>query len=213
MLMRHYSLIDNCLMHLDRALKTIIGDPVPAQRAYPAQNIAETIEQQDHKQAGAIMRINHVGEVCAQALYQGQALTAQSSETRAYLAKAAQEEGDHLAWCHQRLQELHDHPSYLNPLWYTGAFMIGTATGCLGDQWSLGFVAETEKQVVQHLQKQSLRLPLQDKRSTVILAQMEQDEAKHQAEAWHLGARTLPHVIQSLMRIASNIMVKIAYYS
>ena len=210
--MRHYSLIDNCLIHLDRAFKTIASDPLPTKRTYPAKNIAETIKQQDQKQAGAIMRINHVGEVCAQALYHGQALAAHTPIVQAYLEKAAQEEGDHLAWCGQRLQELRDRTSYLNPLWYMSAFTIGVMAGYWGDAWSLGLVAETEKQVVQHLQKQSRRLPIQDMRSATILAQMEQDEAKHQAEAWHLGARPLPTIIQSFMRLTSSIMVKMAYY-
>ena len=211
--MRHYSLLDKGLLQIDRATRAVFGDNTPHTRAYPAQNITEPpLEKNERKQAEGIMRINHAGEVCAQALYHGQALTSKNRTTREQLEEAAREEGDHLAWCERRLQELQGHTSRLNPFWYAGSFFIGAATGLLGDQWSLGFVAETETQVIEHLERQCLRLPANDQRSPAILKQMAEDEAHHRATAMAKGATPLPRPIKKIMAFCSKIMVNVAFY-
>jgi ubiquinone biosynthesis monooxygenase Coq7 len=157
------------------------------------------------------MRINHVGEVCAQALYQGQATTARLDTVRDKMERAAQEENDHLAWCEQRLEELDSHKSYMNPLWYAGSFAIGAAAGMAGDKWSLGFVVETERQVVRHLEKHLGRLPAQDEKSRAILEQMKVDEAHHATTALQAGGAELPAPIKTAMRISSKLMTTLAY--
>ncbi|HVY53342.1 MAG TPA: 2-polyprenyl-3-methyl-6-methoxy-1,4-benzoquinone monooxygenase, partial [Gammaproteobacteria bacterium] len=154
----------------------------------------------------------HTGEICAQALYHGQSMVSRNPETREKLQQAAIEEGDHLAWCSQRIAELGSHTSYLNPLWYAGSFVIGMAAGIAGDKWSLGFVAETEKQVIQHLKGHLELLPTADTISHKILEQMQEDEAKHREEAISLGATLLPQFIQKLMNFTSKIMVKTTYW-
>ena len=158
------------------------------------------------------MRINHVGEICAQALYQSQALTSRSPEIRKKMKQASEEEIDHLAWCEQRLGELGGRKSYLNPIWYAGSFAIGTAAGLAGDKWNLGFVAETEKQVVEHLDGHLGKLPKSDVRSREVVSQMKEDEAKHAEEAVDAGAAELPPPVRSLMKIASGIMTRTAYW-
>src|SRR5579871_730817 len=157
---RHYSKLDQLCLALDQTLKSVFGRPTTTARPYPAASIPDaqlTPEQMKH--AAALMRINHAGEVCAQALYHSQGLATNSHEIREKMQQAALEEGDHLAWCAQRLTELGSHTSYLNPLWYVGSFAIGYTAGLVGDKWSLGFLAETEHQVVKHLQKQRQLLP------------------------------------------------------
>jgi ubiquinone biosynthesis monooxygenase Coq7 len=158
------------------------------------------------------MRVNHVGEVCAQALYQAQALTSRSPEVRAQMAAAAREELDHLAWTEQRLAELGDRASLLNPLWYAGAFAIGMVAGRIGDPVSLGFVVETERQVEQHLAGHLERLPAEDARSRAIVAQMKDDEARHGATAQRAGGVDLPAPVRALMRAAAKVMTTTAHY-
>jgi ubiquinone biosynthesis monooxygenase Coq7 len=158
------------------------------------------------------MRIDHTGEVCAQALYQGQALTSRSSSVREKMQQSALEENDHLIWCRQRLQELHSHTSYLNPIWYTGSLLIGILAGLLGDRWNLGFVAETEHQVSHHLQKHLEQLPKNDIKSTKILQQMQMDELHHATVAIEGGAKALPETIKQLMKILSKLMTTTTYW-
>jgi len=158
------------------------------------------------------MRINHAGEVCAQALYQGQAVASRDLAVQEKMQQAALEEGDHLDWCRRRLDELGSQTSYFNPLWYAGSFCIGMAAGMIGDKWSLGFVAETERQVIKHLTGHMALLPQQDQRSYKILKKMEEDEARHRDTAIESGAHELPGYIKSVMALTSRIMVKTAYY-
>ena len=158
------------------------------------------------------MRVNHVGEICAQALYQSQALTASDPALRDKMRSAAADENDHLAWCEQRLQELGSRKSYLNPLWYAGSFVIGAAAGIAGDKWNLGFVAETERQVVSHLDSHLARLPDGDQRSREVVAQMRQDEAEHAEMAVAAGAAILPQVAKKTMGLTSSMMTRIAFW-
>lgn len=208
---RHYSKLDELCLKLDQALRTVFGESIHTHRAYPAENTSEA-NLTDNKHSAAIMRINHAGEVCAQALYQGQALFSRNSEIKAKMQQAAVEEGDHLKWCSQRLVELNSHRSYLSPFWYLGSFSIGAVAGMFGDPWSLGFVAETETQVIKHLESQLQLLPTEDIKSYKILQQMQQDEAKHRQDAIHYGAKDLPAPIKSIMNITAKIMVKTAYW-
>ncbi len=197
--MRHLSVFENLITGVDTALRTLIP---PAQRiskrSTPGAELAVpplTLKEQRH--VAGLMRVNHSGEVCAQALYQGQALTAQLGDVKTQMAKAAAEEIDHLAWCEERLHELNSQPSLLNPLWYLSSFMIGSLAGLAGDRWSLGFVAETELQVSAHLQKHLQKLPAQDTKSKAILAQMHEDEMHHADVAKEAGAAELPFVIKN----------------
>jgi ubiquinone biosynthesis monooxygenase Coq7 len=171
----------------------------------------EALSEDQRREAAALMRVNHVGEVCAQALYQAQALTARTPELRAQMLQAAQEELDHLAWTQQRLHQLKDRPSLLNPLWYAGSFAIGLAAGRAGDAVSLGFVVETERQVEEHLAGHLDRLPVQDTASRAIVEQMRQDEARHGREARDAGAAALPSPVQSLMKLAAKVMTTTAH--
>lgn len=213
-MLRHYTLLDKFINQCDQALRTVFIFGHHAQRPSPANNINsdDHFKPAEQQHVAGLMRVNHTGEVCAQALYQGQALTARLDQVREKFAIAAAEETDHLAWCEQRLKNLNSHPSYLNPLWYLGAFTIGAVAGWLGDRWSLGFVAETEDQVTQHLQKHLDRLPPQDKKTRAILQQMHQDEAGHAAMARTAGAYVLPSYARAAMRFASKIMTSTAYY-
>lgn len=180
---------------------------------YPAKGVAEaSLSEQERKHAASLMRINHAGEVCAQALYHGQGVVSKSLDVQEKLQHAAVEEGDHLAWCKQRLDELGSHPSYLTPLWYMGSFCIGIAAGVLGDDWSLGFLAETERQVIKHLAGHQDSLPAQDQRSQAILQKMEADEARHRDDAVTLGAKELPMPVKKVMGLTSKVMVKTAYW-
>jgi ubiquinone biosynthesis monooxygenase Coq7 len=158
------------------------------------------------------MRINHTGEVCAQALYNGQALTARNPATEAALREASQEETEHLAWCEKRIHELGSHKSLLNPLWYTGSFAIGALAGALGDKWNLGFLAETEHQVGKHIEDHLQRLPQQDEKSRAILEQMKVDEAKHATTALHYGGAELPLPVKLAMKLTSKVMTRTAYW-
>ena len=209
---RDYSPADRLLMNLDNAVTTLFGQPQGSNRENPAElfNMHELSDSEQTHIAG-LMRVNHTGEVCAQALYQGQALTAKLPRVRASMEQAAKEENDHLNWCQQRLTELDSHRSYLNPLWYAGSFALGATAGLIGDKWSLGFVAETEKQVVDHLQEHLNQIPENDERSQAILEQMKKDEAAHGTAAMAAGAAELPSPIKNLMAFTSKIMTSIAY--
>ncbi len=201
---------DDVLIAIDNGLRTLFGT-VHASRPAPAAPTAAALEGDDRRLAGALMRVNHVGEVCAQALYQAQALTARSPELRRQMMRAAREETDHLAWTQQRLDELGDHPSRLNPLWYAGAFGIGLLAGRFGDRVSLGFVVETERQVEQHLAGHLDRLPAHDTASRAIVEQMMHDEARHADEAQAAGGADLPLPVRMLMRAAAKVMTVTAH--
>lgn len=210
---RHYSLLDKLCLGIDQAVRALADTTKTTGQVYPAKKVPEhSLTDAERKQSAALMRINHAGEICAQALYHGQGMVSRSNGVQAKMQQAALEEGDHLAWCKQRLDELGSHVSYANPLWYAGSFCIGMAAGMIGDQWSLGFVVETERQVIQHLQRHLHVLPKQDERSHAILVRMESDEAKHRDEALAAGARELPTLVQWIMKLTSKVMVKTAYY-
>ncbi len=208
-----YSVSDKLCLGFDQTLRALFNNPKTTGRAYPGENKKEAaLSQAARKHAAALMRINHAGEICAQALYHGQALASGNSRLKAELRQAAREEGDHLAWCSRRLVELGSHTSYLNPFWYGGSFMLGLLAGLAGERWSLGFVAETEKQVVEHLKGHLQELPLEDEKSIKIVEQMQEDEDKHRQEAEQQGALTLPWIFQKGMNWVSRVMVKTAYW-
>jgi ubiquinone biosynthesis monooxygenase Coq7 len=204
--------VDRFILEFDTALRSVVGG-ANAQRPTPGSesgaNLALDAEQRKH--AAGLMRINHVGEVCAQALYQSQKFVARNSEIKEMLDHSAQEELDHLAWCETRLKELGSHTSYLNPFWYAGSFAIGLAAGLAGDKWSLGFVVETEKQVENHLESHLKKLPEEDHRSRAIVDQMRIDEIEHGQAALHAGGVTLPEPIQKIMQAMSKVMTSTAY--
>ncbi len=203
--------VDRLLDGVQNALETVLGS-ARAERPNPAADRADVVlDDSERRHAAGLMRINHVGEVCAQALYVGQALVARDAATRAQLLRAAQEETDHLAWCADRLRELDSRPSLLNPLWYAGSHAIGVVAGLRGDGWNLGFVVETERQVEAHLDEHLQSLPDADLRSRAILETMKADEARHAANAEAAGARALPPPIPSLMAAASKLMKTVAY--
>ena len=199
------SKLDQLIIALDSGLRTVFASPHAA-RAYPATAPEATLSDTERKYAAALMRVNHVGEVCAQALYSGQSLTAKNEAVRADLRQAAAEETDHLAWCEQRLHELGGRKSLLNPLWYGGAFTMGLVAGALGDKWNLGFLAETERQVEAHLDGHLQQLPEADARSRAVVEQMKTDEAQHAQTAVNHGAAALPVPVQHAMRFAANVM-------
>jgi ubiquinone biosynthesis monooxygenase Coq7 len=206
------SAVDAVLLQVDIGMRTLFAKPV-AQRENPATQIAESsLSTDEARQSAALMRINHVGEVCAQALYAGQALTSRSTEVREKMRVAAAEEIDHLAWCQERLNALDSHTSYLNPLWFSGSFALGIAAGLIGDRWSLGFVAETENQVVRHLESHLTKLPAKDAKSRAIVTQMRDDEAKHATIALDAGGNILPQPIKLAMCALSKVMTTIAYW-
>ncbi|MEO5560794.1 MAG: 2-polyprenyl-3-methyl-6-methoxy-1,4-benzoquinone monooxygenase [Dokdonella sp.] len=209
---RPLSMLDRALVEFERALETIfVAAPIAAQ-ASPAGNTPEAeLDHAARKHAAGLMRVNHVGEVCAQALYFGQAAVARSAAMREQMLEAAAEETDHLAWCGERLDELGSRPSLLNPLWYAGAYAIGVGAGLIGDRLSLGFVVETERQVEAHLGEHLQTLPAGDERSRAIVRRMKEDEARHADQAMAAGARALPAPLPSLMRVASHIMKSVAY--
>lgn len=211
MSMRSLSPLDRWLVEAQRGLDTVFGSP-PAQRPNPAGDTPDVaLDDAEQRHAAGLMRINHVGEVCAQGLYFGQAAVARDPETRAHLLDAAQEETDHLAWCADRLRELDSQPSLFNPLWYAGSYALGALAGLRGDGWSLGFVVETEHQVEAHLDEHLESLPPADLRSREILTVMKADEARHAEHAQHAGARVLPPPIPTLMAGASKVMKAVAY--
>lgn len=214
MTIRYYTPVDAALINLDQAIRTLFGRPATTGRARPTADGAPIADLQPAEQllAARLMRVNHAGEVCAQALYQGQALTARLDAVRDRMEKASDEENDHLAWCEVRLKELDSRPSVLNPLFYAGALAIGALAGKVGDRWSLGFVAETEYQVVRHLDSHLERLPAQDRSSRAILEQMKEDEARHATNAVVAGGTRLPLPIRLLMKGASKVMTQTTYW-
>ena len=208
---RHLSPLDRLLDSTQNALITLLGSP-RAQRLNPGLDTPEAaLDTHERQHAAGLMRINHVGEVCAQALYIGQAAVARDPATREQLLAAAQEETDHLAWCADRLRELDSRPSLLNPLWYAGSYAIGALAGLRGDGWNLGFVVETERQVEAHLQEHLQTLPEADGRSRAILRTMKDDEARHAEHAEATGAKILPQPIPRVMALASKLMKSVAY--
>lgn len=210
---RRYSVFDRLVGEADKVLRTLARDAATAGRPSPAASLPEAaLSPEEQRQISGFMRINHTGEVCAQALYHGQALTARLPTVRQDMEQAAREEVDHLAWCQQRLDELGAMPSVLNPLFYAASFSIGALAGLAGDRWSLGFVAETERQVCDHLQGHMTRLPLNDLRTRAVLAQMHQDEAEHRDMALRAGAATLPEPVQKAMQAMSVVMTGTTYY-
>ena len=208
---RILSPLDRLLDSAQNALSTVAGSP-RAERANPGDSTPDVVlDDAERRHAAGLMRINHVGEVCAQALYIGQAAVARDPATRQQLLAAAQEETDHLAWCADRLRELDSRPSLLNPLWYAGSYAIGALAGLRGDGWNLGFVVETERQVEAHLEEHLQDLPEADARSRAILRTMKADEARHADDAEAAGARPLPPPIPRLMAAASKLMKSVAY--
>ena len=210
---RHYSRLDDLIGQFDQALRTIFGPPPVSSRPDPASESPETeLVASERDLIGRLMRINHTGEICAQALYQGQALTARLPNVREKMEQAAVEENDHLAWTEQRAREMGTHTSYLNPLFYAGSFTIGALAGAAGDKWSLGFVAETERQVVRHLDEHLGQLPAHDEKSRAILAQMREDEGHHATTAIEAGAAELPPPIKRAMQFMSKVMTRSVYW-
>jgi len=206
------TLVDRFILEFDTALRSVVGG-ANAGRPIPGSEVggSTTLNADERKHAAGLMRVNHVGEVCAQALYQSQKLVARNSQIQEMLDHSGQEEMDHLAWCETRLKELGSHTSYLNPFWYAGSFAIGLAAGLAGDQWSLGFVAETEKQVENHLESHLQKLPEDDHRSRAIVDQMRLDEIAHGQAAMHAGGVNLPEPIQKMMQTMSKLMTTTAY--
>ena len=205
-------LIDQLIQTFDTGLRTIFAASTAA-RPRPDASIDEpALDDKSRQHAAALMRINHVGEVCAQALYSGQALTSKNAYLVSALQHAAAEETDHLAWCEARINELGGRKSLLNPLWYAGSFTLGAIAGSLNEKWNLGFLAETEQQVAAHLQNHLKQLDETDIKTRTIIEQMRQDEAAHAAEASKLGGSELPAPIKLGMQLASKIMTNTAYY-
>jgi ubiquinone biosynthesis monooxygenase Coq7 len=205
------NLVDGLIREFDRALRTVAAANVAA-RPNPAATCPESVTLPEaRRHAAGLMRVNHAGEIAAQALYHGQALTARNPRVRTALLEAARDETDHLAWCEQRVRELGSHTSLLAPVWYAGSFAIGALAGLAGDRTSLGFVAETEKQVIEHLESHLHELPPDDERSRRIVAQMQADEARHGAEARVAGGRELPGPVRNLMRRTARVMTRAAY--
>jgi ubiquinone biosynthesis monooxygenase Coq7 len=209
---RTYSRLDHLIISIDSALRMSSGEPVEAKRPNPAKDVPDIVMEETQRQhAAGLMRINHSGEICAQALYAGQAATARNPEVQAEMQQAADEEIDHLSWCKERLDELDSSPSLLAPLWYAGSFAIGAAAGLAGDGWSLGFLKETENQVEAHLENHITKLPAEDARSRAILDQMKIDEAKHAQMAENSGAFDLPQTVRGLMKVTAGVMKAVAY--
>lgn len=209
---RSYTATDQFIRRLDDALRLSTGAAPSPARPNPAADLPDVeLDDDERVHTAGLMRVNHTGEICAQALYAGQAATARSPEVAEEMDEAAREEIDHLAWCEQRLEELNSHTSQLNPLFYLGSFAIGAVAGLAGDRWSLGFLKETENQVEAHLEDYLGRLPASDARSQAILEQMKVDEAKHADMAADAGAADLPEPIRQAMRLTSRLMKAVAY--
>jgi ubiquinone biosynthesis monooxygenase Coq7 len=204
--------LDTLIVEFDRAVRTVFG-PATTVRPVPGTEIQEAdLTDKERRHAAALMRVNHCGEICAQALYQGQALTSRDPSVAAALRQAAHEETEHLAWTEQRINELHGRKSLLNPLWYGGSLAMGVLAGKLGDEWNLGFLAETERQVGAHLADHLTRLPCSDAKSAQLLEQMRQDEISHAETAVELGARELPLPARVAMKWMSRLMTRTAYW-
>jgi len=203
---RRFSRLDRLVGPIDQALRTLAG-PLTSDRPYPAETAGETVtEPRERRRIGALMRVNHAGEVAAQALYQGQAFVSRNESLRENLLAAGREEADHLDWCSRRIEELGTHVSYLSPLWYVGSFAIGALAGLSGDRFSLGFVGETERQVSDHLQGHLEQIPAEDSRTRAIIEQMRSDEERHGDSAMSAGGAPLPLPVRSLMKLTAKIM-------
>jgi len=213
---RNYSPADLLMMQIDNGLRTLFGKPMVTERPNPQDNTdvdkSQALSATEKTFSARLMRINHAGEVAAQGLYQGQALTAKLPEVRNKMQRAAEEENDHLAWCERRIKELGSHTSYFNPAWYFGSVSIGALAGIAGDKWSLGFVAETERQVVKHLDEHLQSISKNDVESRAVLEQMKIDEGRHATVAIEAGAAELPTVVKGLMALTSKVMTKTAYW-
>ncbi|MEZ0238485.1 MAG: 2-polyprenyl-3-methyl-6-methoxy-1,4-benzoquinone monooxygenase [Methylophilaceae bacterium] len=206
------NLIDRFIAEFDQGLRTVLAE-AQTLRPFPDRDKSESqLSDSEKRRAAALMRINHSGEVCAQALYNGQALTARNPATEAALREASQEETEHLAWCEKRIRELGSHKSFLNPMFYAGSFALGAFAGALGDKWNLGFLAETENQVGKHIEGHLKRLPDQDEKSRAILEQMKIDEARHATTAITHGGAPLPLPVKLAMELSSKIMTKTTYW-
>jgi len=209
---RRLSFIDRAIIDVDRGLRALTGERPTGGRDNPAGDLPEaSMTHAQRRHAAGLMRVDHAGEVSAQALYHGQALTARTPRLRGAMEQAAREEGDHLRWCGERLGELGERASRLDPVWYVGSFIIGAGAGVAGDRWSLGFVVETERQVVRHLEGHLKALPEADVRSRAILEQMRIDEGVHATTALESGATELPAVVKRLMAITARVMTETAY--
>jgi 3-demethoxyubiquinol 3-hydroxylase len=206
------NMIDRFIAEFDQGLRTVLAE-AQTLRPFPDRDKSESqLSDSEKRRAAALMRINHSGEVCAQALYNGQALTARNPATEAALLEASQEETEHLAWCEKRIRELGSHKSFLNPMFYAGSFALGAFAGALGDKWNLGFLAETENQVGKHIEGHLKRLPEQDEKSRAILEQMKIDEARHATTAITHGGAPLPLPVKLAMELSSKIMTKTTYW-
>jgi len=210
---RQYSIFDKFIIEGDKAIRTVIGTPETTARPLPGKQLEESsLSSDDQNKSMRLMRVNHSGEVSAQALYQGQALTAKLPEVRTAMEQAALEENDHLVWCQQRVNYFGGHTSILNPVWYAGSFAIGALAGKIGDKWSLGFVAETEAQVVKHLDEHLSLISEDDNKSRAILEQMKVDELHHGSIATKAGGAALPLPVKIAMGIMSKVMTKTSYW-
>lgn len=205
-------MLDKLIIEFDKGLKTLTAS-AHSVRPHPDENVQETeLSNEEKRHALGLMRVNHCGEVCAQALYNGQSLTAKNPQIVDALQQASKEETEHLAWCEKRIHALGGHTSFLNPLWYAGSFTLGAIAGAIGDKWNLGFLAETEHQVGAHLEKHLHELPVSDKKSRAILEQMKTDEAQHADTAINLGGAELPAPVKAAMRKMSKVMTSTTYY-
>lgn len=210
---RRYSFADRIIAQFDIGMQTLFGRPLGTGRPSPAKGLVEPeLNRQELRKAARLMRVNHCGEICAQALYQGQAITARNPTLRQAMERAATEENDHLAWCKERLIQLGGHTSYLNPLFYAGSLGIGILAGATGDRWSLGFLAQTEEQVVRHLNKHLHHLPRRDEASRAIVEQMKLDEGEHATAAAEAGAAQIPRSMRQVMQLSARIMTETTYW-
>lgn len=205
-------MIDQLILEFDKALRTVFA-PARSVRPVPGDELPDAaLEDDERRHAAALMRVNHVGEICAQALYQGQALMSRDPAIRESLQQASDEETEHLAWTERRIAELGGRKSLLNPLWYGGALAVGMAAGRFGDRWNLGFLAETERQVEAHLKSHLESLPAQDRKSRAIVEQMKADEIEHAETALRLGAQELPAPVKGVMKLAARVMTRTTYW-
>ena len=212
--MRNFNTTDHFLSHIDKGLRTLLAKPNVKNSPSPADQILSKNElnENDKKLSARLMRVNHAGEIAAQGLYQGHMLMAKDEVIKQKFNQSAQEEEAHLSWCEKRLDELQDRPSVFTPVWYLGSYAMGVAVGTLGDKWSLGFISETEKQVVKHLDKHLSRLPEDDVKSREVLLKMREEEEMHDKNAQAAGAYDLPQAAKTLMTAVSKVMTKTSYW-
>jgi 3-demethoxyubiquinol 3-hydroxylase len=204
--------LDELIVVFDKGLRTVFA-PAQSLRAMPGRDLDEvSMTEEQRRLSASLMRVNHTGEICAQALYQGQALTARNPRAKASLEQAAREETEHLAWTERRIEELGGRKSLLNPAWYAASFALGALAGLAGDRWNLGFLAETERQVVVHLEGHLQRLPVEDRKSRAIVESMKEDEARHATHAVGHGAADLPDPAKAAMRLSSKVMTETAFW-